>query len=60
MECTQCKENSQNIHVIFIDELYRTYILLCDECLQKYSAEWRETHNEPVREYTPDMKYLFT
>lgn len=51
LDCSTCQKESENIHVVFIDEYFRTYRILCEECFQNFVLEWKKTSNLPVPEY---------
>lgn len=49
--CSDCKRDYKNIHVVFIDEYFRTYKILCEDCFQNFVIAWKYVSNAPVPEY---------
>lgn len=50
-DCSMCQKETVDVHIVFIDEYYRTYQLLCEECFQHFTIEWEKMSDLPVPEY---------
>ena len=50
-ECTTCGNYCDDIHIVFIDEYYRTYSMLCGKCYVEFTKDWKKNHDVPFLEY---------
>ncbi len=56
--CSECERELSYHHIVFVDELCRTYKILCDKCYQKFHIEWFKTHTCPLIVYDPHKGYI--